>query len=85
MSRPGADVAYETARVCYELGKAVRLRRTELGTTQSELARRAGVERQEIARFEAGGTMPTIPMLQELAEALESRLTVRFEPRGQAN
>ncbi|MEV7908334.1 helix-turn-helix domain-containing protein [Streptomyces anulatus] len=42
MSRPGAGAAYEAARIRFELGEAVRLRREQLGLTQSELAERTG-------------------------------------------
>lgn len=40
MSRPGAGAAYEAARIRFELGEAVRLRREELGLTQAESAER---------------------------------------------
>ncbi|MFF5210854.1 helix-turn-helix domain-containing protein [Streptosporangium sp. NPDC000396] len=85
MSRPGAGAAYEAARLRFELGDAVRRRREELGLTQAELAEQAGLQQPAVARFEAGGTMPTIPMLERLAEALEVRLTVQFEPLREAS
>jgi transcriptional regulator with XRE-family HTH domain len=85
MSRPGAGAGYEAARIRFELGEAVRLRREELGLTQAELAERTGLKQPAVARFEAGGTMPTIPLLERLAEALEMRLSVRFEPVGKAS
>lgn len=85
MGRPGAGAAYEAARIRFELGEAVRLRREELGLTQSELAERAGLQQPAVARFEAGGTMPTIPMLERLAESLALRLTVQFEPLLEAS
>ncbi|MGN9836745.1 helix-turn-helix domain-containing protein [Nonomuraea sp. H19] len=75
MSRPGAGASYEAAR----------LRREELGLTQAELAERAGLQQPAVARFEAGGTMPTIPMLERLAEALEVRLSVQFQPLREAS
>ncbi|WP_067697725.1 helix-turn-helix domain-containing protein [Nocardia jejuensis] len=78
MSRPGAGAAYDAARIRFELGTAVRQRREELGLTQSDLAVRAGLKQPAVARFEAGGTMPSIPMLERLAEALELGLTVEF-------
>ncbi|ASF12026.1 putative Xre family DNA-binding protein [Nocardia brasiliensis NBRC 14402] len=79
MSRPGAGAGYEAARIRFDLGAAVRERREELGLTQAELAARAGSKQPAIARFEAGGTMPTIPMLERLAEALYLRLNVGFD------
>lgn len=85
MSRPGAGAAYEAARLRFELGEAVRQRREELGITQAQLAERAGLKQPAVARFEAGGTMPTIPMLERLAEALEVRLNVQFQPLREAS
>ncbi|NUT38672.1 MAG: helix-turn-helix transcriptional regulator [Thermoactinospora sp.] len=85
MSRPGAGAAYEAARLRFELGEAVRQRREELGLTQAELAERAGLKQPAVARFESGGTMPTIPMLERLAEALEMRLNVQFQPLQRAS
>jgi hypothetical protein len=34
-----------------------------------------------VARFEAGGTVPTLPLLGRIAQALDADLTVRVEPR----
>ncbi|MEV4745456.1 helix-turn-helix domain-containing protein [Streptosporangium amethystogenes subsp. fukuiense] len=42
------------------------------------MAERTGLRQPAVARFEAGGTMPTIPMLERLAEALEMRLSVQW-------
>ncbi len=33
-----------------------------------------------IARFEAGGTVPTLPVLRRLARSLDADLTVSFTP-----
>ncbi|GAA3100110.1 helix-turn-helix domain-containing protein [Streptosporangium carneum] len=85
MSRPEAGAAHEAARIRFELGEAVRLRREQLGLTQSELAERTGLRQPAVARFEAGGTMPTIPTLERLAEALEMRLSVQFQPLQEAS
>ncbi|GAA2291925.1 hypothetical protein GCM10010149_44300 [Nonomuraea roseoviolacea subsp. roseoviolacea] len=80
MSRPDARAGYEAARIRFELGEAVRTRREQLGLTQAELAQRAGLLQPAVACFEAGGTMPTIPLLERLAKALELRLSVTLEP-----
>jgi hypothetical protein len=34
-----------------------------------------------VARFEAGGTVPTLPVLGRIARALDADLTVRVAPR----
>jgi ribosome-binding protein aMBF1 (putative translation factor) len=80
MSAPGAGDAYEAARLRFELAEAARHRREELGITQAQLAERAGLQQPAVARFETGGTMPTIPMLKRLADALGLRLNVEFLP-----
>jgi ribosome-binding protein aMBF1 (putative translation factor) len=85
MSAPGAGAAYEGARIRFELGEAVRHRREQLGITQAQLAERAGLQQPAVARFEAGGTMPTIPMLERLANALLLRLNVEFLPLREAS
>src|ERR1700733_14970317 len=79
-SAPGPGVPYEAACIRLGEGEAVRHRREELGITQAELAERAGLQQPAIARFETGGTMPTIPMLERLADALFLRLNVEFLP-----
>ncbi len=84
MARPGSPGAYDAARIRFELGQAVRTRREELALTQAQLAERAGLQQPAIARFEAGGTMPTIPMLERLAAALDLRLAVGFQPLDRA-
>jgi hypothetical protein len=75
-AEPGAEEAYEAARLAFELGTAVRELRLEPGA--------AGVGRGDDAvgggtRFEAGGTVPTLAMLGRIAKALNADLTVRVE------
>jgi transcriptional regulator with XRE-family HTH domain len=80
MERPAATEAYEEARLRFELAAAVRSRREELGLSQRQLAERAGMTQPGVARFEAGGTTPTIPVLERLARALGLELTVSLGP-----
>ncbi len=80
MERPAAAEAYEQARLRFELAEAVRSRREELGWSQRQLAERAGMTQPGVARFEAGGTTPTIPVLERLASALGLQLTVALDP-----
>jgi ribosome-binding protein aMBF1 (putative translation factor) len=78
--RPEVAAAYEQARLRFELAKAVRARRQELGLSQRQMAERAGMTQPGIARFEAGGTTPTLPLLERLAAALELTLNVSLAP-----
>ena len=79
MGRPGVADAYAQAQVRFELAEAVRARREELGWSQRQLAERAGMTQPGVARFESGGTTPTLPLLERLAAALGLRLSVSFE------
>ena len=74
MAEPGADEAYAAARLAFELGKAVREMREQRGWTQATLAEASGLTQPAVARFEAGGTVPTIPVLEPLANALRSSI-----------
>ena len=66
MDRPEAAAAYEQTRLRYQLAETVRLRRGELGWSQRQLAERAGMSQPGIARFEAGGTTPTLTLTVSL-------------------
>jgi ribosome-binding protein aMBF1 (putative translation factor) len=81
MDEPGADEAYDAARLAFELGAAVRGLRSARGWSQAELASAAGTTQSAVARFEAGGTVPTLPLLGRIARALDADLTVRVELR----
>lgn len=84
MSESGATEAYEATRLAFELGRAVRELRERRGWSQSQLAQASGMTQSAVARFEAGGTVPTLPVLERLASALDVELSVKFEPRGAA-
>jgi transcriptional regulator with XRE-family HTH domain len=80
MAEPGAAEAYDAARLAFELGRQVRELRVQQGLSQTELARRAGMTQPAVARFEAGGTVPTLPVLERLARSLGTELTVKLTP-----
>lgn len=84
MAEPGVAEAYDAARLAFELGAAVRELRVAQGWSQAELATAAGMTQSSVARFEAGGTVPTLPLLGRIALALDADLTVRVEPRPHA-
>ncbi|KJY25742.1 MULTISPECIES: helix-turn-helix domain-containing protein [Streptomyces] len=68
----------EEIRLAFELGQAVYDRRSELGISQTELARRAGMTQPQVSKLELGGTVPTVPLLARLARAMESELTLKL-------
>lgn len=73
---------HQAASRAYELGLAVRARRLELGLSQVELAERAGMTQSPISPLEAGGTIPTIGVLECLAAALSADLVVTLTPKA---
>jgi ribosome-binding protein aMBF1 (putative translation factor) len=84
MAEPGATEAYDAARLAFELGRSVRELREQHGWSQAQLAEVAGMTQSAVARFEAGGTVPTLPVLERLARALDVELAVRFTPKHAA-
>jgi ribosome-binding protein aMBF1 (putative translation factor) len=84
MAEPGAAEAYDAARLAFELGRSVRELRERRGWSQTQLAKASGMTQSAVARFEAGGTVPTLAVLERLAAALDVSLRVGFEPRGEA-
>ena len=81
MREPGAQEAYGAARLAYELGKTVRQLREQRGWSQAEVGVAAGMTQSAVARFEAGGTVPSLPVLERLARALDADLVVQMTPR----
>ncbi|SEL54978.1 helix-turn-helix domain-containing protein [Nonomuraea pusilla] len=84
LAEPGAAEAYDAARLAFELGRTVRQMRESRCWSQRELADRADMTQSAVARFEAGGTVPTLPVLERLAKALDADLEVRISPRAPA-
>jgi ribosome-binding protein aMBF1 (putative translation factor) len=84
MSESGAIEAYEASQLAFELGRAVRELRERRGWSQTQLADAASMTQSAVARFEAGGTTPTLPVLERLARALDVELCVRFNPKSTA-
>jgi len=78
---PGAAEIHEATRLAFELGCAVRTMREKRGWSQTHLAQAAGMTQSAVARFEAGGSVPTLPVLERLANALDVDLSVQFMPR----
>jgi len=68
---------YDEARLAFMIGQAVRERRLALGLSQTELAAGAGMTQPALSRLEAGGAVPTIPVLERIAVALGAELIVR--------
>jgi HTH-type transcriptional regulator / antitoxin HipB len=75
---PEIRAGYEEARRAIELGAMVRQLRLDIGLSQEELAQRAGMTQPALSRLERGGGIPTIAVLDRIANALQVTLTVSF-------
>lgn len=84
MAEPGAAEVYDATRRAFELGAAVRQMREQRGWTQTRLAEAAGMTQSALARFEAGGTVPTLALLERIAQAFHAQLVVRFDESSPA-
>ena len=73
---------YDQARRAFLIGQAVRERRLALGLSQTELAVGAGMTQPALSRLEAGGAVPTIPVLDRIAVALGAELIVTIAPHA---
>jgi ribosome-binding protein aMBF1 (putative translation factor) len=75
---PQPSKAYKDAGAAFDLAQAVYDRRTELGLSQSRLARQAGMTQAQISRIEQGD-VPKLPLLRRLAGALAVRLLIETD------
>jgi ribosome-binding protein aMBF1 (putative translation factor) len=73
---------YAEARRAFLIGQAVRERRLALGLSQTELAARADMTQPALSRLEAGGVIPTIPLLERISIALDADLIVQIVPHA---
>jgi ribosome-binding protein aMBF1 (putative translation factor) len=73
---------YAEAQRAYLIGQAVRERRLALGLSQVQLAARAGMTQPALSRLEAGGVIPTIPLLERISTALDADLIVQISPHA---
>ena len=53
--------------------------RKELGLTQSELGKRAGISQPNITRFESGNYNPSLDFLVKIAGAMGKKVKVTLE------
>jgi len=67
----------EATRPQFEFRRALILVRLDAGLTQRQMAERLGVKEPELARWEAGMTMPTLDTLYRLAKALNLVYVIR--------
>ncbi|WP_228989565.1 helix-turn-helix domain-containing protein [Streptomyces sp. DH8] len=82
---PGNEESEETGaeraeiRLAMAFAKAVYDRRKELGLSQKEVARSAGLTQAKISRIEGADAVPTLPLLRRLAHALDASLIIALD------
>lgn len=76
------DPAYRAAGRRMDFAQAVYDRRSALGWSTAELARRAGMTEEDIESIEMSGIDPTLELIEKLATALEAdaRIVTRATP-----
>jgi transcriptional regulator with XRE-family HTH domain len=70
----------ENRRLAQELGRLLRAERTRLGLSQERFAQRAGLKRQQVARFESGRHGTTTALADAMFAALGLQLRLAVEP-----
>src|SRR6266540_4827189 len=66
-----------------DIAAQIILYRTRHGLTQADLARRVGTSHSAISRIESGQHKTSVETLRRIADALNLRLKVTFEPMPQ--
>lgn len=64
-----------------EVVKAIISARSRLNITQSELAKRTGIDQGDISKLEHGTRNPSLKLLKRLANGLDMDLKIQFVPR----
>lgn len=77
----GAELS-ELPDVEHALAEAIAKARGSAGLTQEEVAQRMQTTQSNIARLEAGRTIPSTRTLKKFAAAIGARLSITFERTG---
>jgi transcriptional regulator with XRE-family HTH domain len=66
------------------MGRRIRLRRVEIGLSQSELGEKLGVSFQQVQKYEKGVNRVGASRLQQITEALGVDMTFFYEGNSKA-
>ncbi len=75
---PAQKKVAKKANNYFEVVAEFKKTRQELGLTQEEIAKKAGIDRSTIAKIETGARNTTIGSLLILAEAMDKKLKIDF-------
>lgn len=82
LKNPKIKAEHERLQPEFALIQAMIDARRKEGLTQKLLAERVGTKQSVISRLESGRANPTVGFLQKLAQALDTRLEIRFASPG---
>jgi len=80
MGNPGFVREYEALEPEHQIARQLIALRLARGLTQADLAARAGTQQVSVSRVETGTTVPTLPLLKKLAQAMDAHLEIRLVP-----
>lgn len=81
MKDPKFVKAYEDLQPEFAVIQAVIDARVKKNLTQKALAKKMKTGQAVVSRLESGKVKPSIALLQRLADAIDSKLEIRFIPR----
>ena len=80
LENPGYRREYEELEPEFALIQAMIDARKNSGLTQRELALRTGIAQGDISKIENGNGNPSLRTLKRLAQAMDMKLKLEFEP-----
>ena len=81
MENPEFEREYQEIQPEMDVIKAIVNARTSQNLTQSELAKRTGINQADISKLENGTRNPSINLLKRLAEGMGMNLKIEFVPK----
>ena len=78
LKNPKFKAEYDKLQPEFAVIRAMIDARMKRGITQEKLARKMGTKQSVISRLESGRANPSVSFLKKLAQALNSRLVVKF-------
>ena len=73
---------YEKLEPEYRIIRQMLALRRKKNLTQKQLAKLTGTKQSSIARVESGKHNPSLRLLEKIAEALDTKLDIRFIPKA---
>lgn len=81
LKNPKVKAEYDRMQPEFEVINALIKARVKRGLTQEKLAKKVGTKQSVISRLETGRANPSLTFLKKLAQALNSRLEIKFISR----